>query len=309
VELSVVICTHNPKPPYLRRVLDALRHQSLPKDQWELLLIDNASSEAVAPSWDLSWHPNGRHVLEEKLGLTNARARGLVESSGNILVYVDDDNVLAKDYLAEAARIFQQWPMLGAIGAGICKGEFEVPPPESIQPYLAGLAVRELDRSYWSNLSDFSLALPFGAGLAVRREVAEDYANKVATTPLRQMLGRTGKGLGSGDDSDLAFCAHDLGLGTARFISLQLVHLIPKERLTEDYIVRLNAGFARSGEVLHALRNHGLRHQDRPPLRQLRYFYNFWKKKGMEKNIYRACEKERQNIRRQIDEALRQARP
>ena len=24
------------------------------------------------------------------------------------------------------------------VGAGICKGEFEVPPPESIQPYLAG---------------------------------------------------------------------------------------------------------------------------------------------------------------------------
>jgi glycosyltransferase involved in cell wall biosynthesis len=301
----VVICTHNPKPAYFQRVLEALRHQTLPKDRWELLLVDNASQEPVEARWDLSWHPNGRHILEEKLGLTNARARGLVESSGNILVYVDDDNVLAKDYLIEATHIFQLWPMLGAVGAAVCKGEFEVTPPPSIEPYLAGLAVRELDRSYWSNLAGFSLALPFGAGLCVRREVAEDYANKVATTPLRQMLGRTGRGLGSGDDSDLAFCAHDLGMGTARFISLQLVHLIPKERLTEDYIVRLNAGFARSGEVLHALRSNSLRHQDRPPMRQLRYLYNLWKKKGMEKKIYRATEKERGQIRQQIAEALR----
>ena len=47
VHASVIVCTHNPRLIYLRRVLEALRSQTLPLEQWELLLIDNASSELL----------------------------------------------------------------------------------------------------------------------------------------------------------------------------------------------------------------------------------------------------------------------
>lgn len=298
----MIICAHNPRPGYFRRVLDGLRAQTLPVARWELWLIDNGSREPLT-GWDLSWHPQARCLREEKLGHINARARGIRESTGALLVFVDDDNVLAPDYLAEVTALFEGWPMLGAVGAGVCRGEFEVPPPESIVPYLAGLAVRELDRSYWGNLPGFSRALPFGAGLSVRREVAEDYARKIATDPLRQLLGRTGTGLGSGDDSDLGMCAHDVGLGTGRFVSLKLDHLIPKERLTEDYMIRLNAGFARSGEILHALREGGMRPREGGPPRQIRHYYNVWKRKGFERRLYVACEAAREEARRRLAEA------
>ena len=62
--ISVIICTHNPRPDYLRRVLDALKAQTLPKERWELLLIDNASNEPLSGEWDLSWHPHARHIRE-----------------------------------------------------------------------------------------------------------------------------------------------------------------------------------------------------------------------------------------------------
>jgi glycosyltransferase involved in cell wall biosynthesis len=42
LKVSVVICTHNSRRGYLVRVLDALKAQTLPREQWELLLIDNA---------------------------------------------------------------------------------------------------------------------------------------------------------------------------------------------------------------------------------------------------------------------------
>src|SRR5437588_267862 len=73
--VSVVICSHTPRPAYLERVMAALRLQSLPTSAWELLLIDNASPDPLAARVDLSWHPQGRHVREEKLGLTPARLR------------------------------------------------------------------------------------------------------------------------------------------------------------------------------------------------------------------------------------------
>src|ERR1700744_1685237 len=122
--LSVIIPTHNPRPAYLQRVLEALKAQSLPKEQWELVLVDNASKEPVADRWDLSWHPNGRHVLENELGATQARLRGIRETKGDWLLFVDDDNVLDKDYLREAIKIAESHDSLGVFGGRI-DPEFE----------------------------------------------------------------------------------------------------------------------------------------------------------------------------------------
>jgi glycosyltransferase involved in cell wall biosynthesis len=45
--ISVVIPTHNPRMDYLARVIDALRGQTLSKDLWELVIVDNGSREAL----------------------------------------------------------------------------------------------------------------------------------------------------------------------------------------------------------------------------------------------------------------------
>ena len=46
-DLSVVLCTYNPRPRVLAEVLDALREQTLPKDRWELVVIDNNSDRPL----------------------------------------------------------------------------------------------------------------------------------------------------------------------------------------------------------------------------------------------------------------------
>src|SRR6202034_2788555 len=98
LDVSVIICSLNPRPEYLRRVLESLRAQTLPPDRWELVLVDNASREPLAGRWDLSWHPHGRHAREEELGLTPARLKGIAECRGEIVVFADDDNILAADF-------------------------------------------------------------------------------------------------------------------------------------------------------------------------------------------------------------------
>jgi glycosyltransferase involved in cell wall biosynthesis len=76
-QISVIVCSHNPRIDYLTRVLVALRDQTLSPERWELLLIDNASREPLSNGFDLAWHVRGRHVREEELGLTRARLRGI----------------------------------------------------------------------------------------------------------------------------------------------------------------------------------------------------------------------------------------
>ncbi|MBG1245355.1 glycosyltransferase family 2 protein [Nostoc sp. NZL] len=247
--LSIIICAHNPRFNYLERVLQALKSQSLSKDFWELLLVDNASDKILAAEIDLSWHPQARHIREEQLGLTAARLRGIREATAGVIVFVDDDNVLDSGYLEVTWRISKDFPFIGAWGGQI-KPEFEVTPPSWAKPYLGNLAIREFEGDRWSNLVDQYETTPCGAGLCVRKVVAEKYSELVCKSPKRADMDRKGKMLTSCGDSDLAFTACDMGLGTGLFTSLKLTHLIPSNRLKEDYLLRLVEGLAYSQTML-----------------------------------------------------------
>ena len=105
MDISVFIPTHNPRLDFMRRVLGALRDQTLDKSRWELALVDNRSEKPIAPLFDLSWHPAACHVREEKLGLTPARLAGIRATRADLVVMVDDDNVLFPDYLEKVIKL------------------------------------------------------------------------------------------------------------------------------------------------------------------------------------------------------------
>jgi glycosyltransferase involved in cell wall biosynthesis len=233
-------------------VLDALRAQSLPIEQWELLLIDNASEERLEQGWDLRWHPHARHVREDKLGLTPARLRGISEAKGDLAVFVDDDNVVEADYLSQAVAIANEWPALGAWGGQIT-ASFHETPEEWTRPFLGLLAIRELRKDIWSNSKHAFDAMPCGAGMVVRSGVSHGYKKKVENDPIRATLGRKGSDLASCEDADLAYTAIDLGYGFGVFRALRLTHLIPKERLSEEYLVRLVERMTFSSTLLDAV--------------------------------------------------------
>jgi hypothetical protein len=251
--ISVIICTHNPCEAYLRRTLESLERQNLPKSQWELLLVDNASIKPLRDKWDLSWHPMSRHVREDELGLTPARLRGIREAVGKLVVFVDDDNLLADDYLTETLIIETKFSSLGAWG-GEVRGEFEEEPQTWARPHLGSLAVRALARDYWSNQYSWDAA-PCGAGLCVRKSVADFYAAQVQGDALRLELDRRGQRLTGCGDLDLAYTACDLGLGMGRFKKLRLLHIIPTARLQLSYLKKLFEGNGYSEVMLAAVRD------------------------------------------------------
>jgi glycosyltransferase involved in cell wall biosynthesis len=265
--ISAVICTHNPRSDYLEKVLRALEQQTLPQQKWELIIVDNASDQDLASHLDLSWHPRARIIREEQLGNIWARVRGIREAAGELILYVDDDNVLDVDYLETSLQIALQYPMLGVWGAGVIRGNFEIEPPASIVPYLGNIAVFTNHQDAWSNASHDNHALPVGAGMSLRKQVGKRYADEMQGKEERKFLGRKGSRLTSCEDEDIAMAACSLGLGTARLTALRLTHLIPKERLTEDYFIRLQRGYGYSKVMLNHVRN--LPNYKRSPLRVL----------------------------------------
>lgn len=251
--ISIVICTHNPKKDFIERVLQALEKQTLSKDVWELLLVDNASDRLLSQEINLDWHPQANHIREERLGLTPARLRGIQESKADVLIFVDDDNVLAEDYLDVALRIGKEFPFIGAWG-GQTLPEFEEAPPEWTKLYWWMLALYQFDKDHWSNIPH-SDTNPCGAGICVRKTITEKYASVVSSDSTRSRLDRTGNSLTCCGDTDLAFTAYDLGFGTGKFVDLKLIHLMTSKRLQESYLLKLAEGNGYSELIFESLRN------------------------------------------------------
>ena len=235
-EISVIICTHNPRMDYLDRVLGSLRGQTLSLDRWELVFVDNASTQA--PVINLEWQSLSRIVREEELGVTQARLTGIRESKGELVVFVDDDNVLKPNYLENAIRIASTWPQLGS-WSGRVVPEFEVQPEDSLRPYLWRICIREISSDTWGNTGEPD-TLPWGAGMCMRREILKKYHQESYSKPeIPGFSRRGGQFLASGEDVHIAEIGLAMGFGCGVFCSLELSHLIPKRRVQESYLLRL----------------------------------------------------------------------
>jgi Glycosyl transferase family 2 len=251
--ISVIICTHNPRPDYLRRVLEGLKAQTLPRDEWELLFIDNASNERLASAWDLSWHPRHTHVREDELGLTPARLRAIKETTGELLVFIDDDNQLAPDYLERAAAIGQMSPHLGVFGSGTLEPEFEIEPAAELVPMLGRLALRSVSSRLWTNNPKDSRCVPWGAGLCVTRSVATAYVQMTERLKITHLLDRHGERLYCGGDDLFSWVSARIGCGFGVFPELRITHLIGAHRLNQKYFLSLVHDHAYSHGILNYL--------------------------------------------------------
>lgn len=245
--VSVILCAHNPRPHHFQATLDGLRLQDLPLTEWELLVIDNLSTEPLASRYDVSWHPQGRVIVESNLGLAHARRRGYQEARGELIVHSDDDNILSPDYLRTAWRIRNEFPQVGNFG-GQLSARFDREPRNALEATFG--FPRTLATDQWSNLLDDGRTMPYGAGMCLRREVVALYLDQVARDPRRLILGRTGNRFITGEDIDLNYVAVRGGYGTGLFKALSLVHLIPEARMDAGHVIRYGAGNSYSMVIL-----------------------------------------------------------
>ena len=211
IEVSVVICSHNPRPAYFERTLESLRAQTLAQEKWELLLVDNASQNPLSGQWDLSWQSNARHLQEIELGLAPARRAGMRAAVADLLVFVDDDNVLDPRYLEEALRIKNERPDLGAWGSGAIIPEFETQPSASVEVLLSYLALRETAEPRWGHILPCVDVTPWGAGMCVAPPSRPPISSITATS--RSLLsGVEAAILMSGEDVELCYVACNGGI-------------------------------------------------------------------------------------------------
>lgn len=254
--ISAVIPAHNPDPDHLRQTLLGLRGQVTQGVSLEVVLVNNASTRFPNEAFFSECAPsNFRIVAEPRLGLTAARLSGFAASHGDIVILVDDDNVLAPGYVSEAAKIAADYPLLASWSGNVAL-EFErgaVAPPAIWRGYLTE---RVCTAPIWSNDPGHHASTPWGAGMCVRRSLAEAYRSHCAVDPRLLKLDLSGQQLTYGGDTDIAFFGCRLGFGKGVFPQLRVRHLIPPERCEKSYLLRAAEGHAYS-EYLHYWLLHG----------------------------------------------------
>ncbi|HEY1763622.1 MAG TPA: glycosyltransferase [Opitutaceae bacterium] len=256
IAVSAVIPCHDPDPDRLRQALRAIQAQSLPARQFETILVNNASARFPDDAFFSEFRSERFSIAEERrLGLTAARLNGFAASRGAVVVLVDDDNVLDSNYLAVALQIARDHPHLGS-WSGNVELVFEpdaVPPPGLWRSYLAA---RSAPVAVWSNDPRHNESTPWGAGMCVRRSLADAYRAHCGSDAKRLRLDLQGKSLTYGGDTDIAFFGCGIGFGKGVFPQLHLRHLIPRERCETAYLLRAVEGHAYS-EWLHHWVLHG----------------------------------------------------
>ncbi len=253
LDLTLAICAHNAE----KRLPETLAHvvrQGVPSNlSWELIVIDNASKDdtsAVAESF-ADRIPNLRVIREDRAGLVHARKRAALEARGRIIAFVDDDNWLESDWIAQAVAFLDAHPAVGFIGGKI-DAHFEDPvtkPPDFDERFRDGLAIRDFgDRP--QRLLAPHVDPPPGAGLTGRTPLVRQILVDIGC----QLVGHSGGKLCNGEDTEMGLIAQRLGWETWYVPALKMRHVLPPGRLTDEYLCRLIADGAQSGPWLDYLR-------------------------------------------------------
>jgi len=248
MHISVIIPTHNPDEVRLSRTLAGLCAQTLAAENWECILVNNASTRFPDDTFFRKYGPRNFKVIEEvRLGLNFARACGLSQARAHIAVFVDDDNVLAPDYLSHAIELTEQHRNIGLFGGRI-RPEFEVTPPPWINEFYGILACWDHGNSPLISSAEaygpdgilkWPVFAPVGAGMVLRRTAWKDWLHSVESGSTL-ISDRQGEKLTSGGDNELVLIALKASWQVGYFPSLTLTHLIPTSRLDPSYLARLN---------------------------------------------------------------------
>ncbi|MEY4860339.1 MAG: hypothetical protein RL059_38 [Bacteroidota bacterium] len=258
--LSVIICTFNPDFEYLKRCLVALQNalDLIKTVDSEVILVDNNSSNYVLQNpkiIELLSILGAIRCNETKQGLTFARIRGINTAGGDYLVYLDDDNIVDLDYFQNGIEIIKNHPFVGAF-SGTVNLEYDNPiSAQETLKYHGLLVKRNLTKDLWSNIYFNNETMPCGAGLWIKNDVARQYIINLANRNQNISFDRVGKeDLSSGGDNDLAMTAIDVGYGTGLFHNLIITHLIPENRTSLEYLLKLTEGIEYSSTMLKYVR-------------------------------------------------------
>lgn len=249
--VSVIVCCYNST----RRIRPTLEHLACqvvhPDLRWEVIVVDNASTDGTGAAARAIWGESPSNtpfsvVDQPEPGLSAAREMGLRVAVHDVVVFCDDDNWLAEDYVQNAFESMDTRPKAGAIG-GVGTPVFEEPMPNWFDGYRVYYALGPQGEST-GDISD-DKGYVYGAGLVLRRRAWLALCDRGFTSLL---TGRIGASLASSEDRELCYALRLLGYEIHYVASLEFRHEITARRLQWAYFLSMVEMAHRSTPVMEA---------------------------------------------------------
>ncbi|WP_404783264.1 glycosyltransferase family 2 protein [Altericista sp. CCNU0014] len=138
--VSVIVCTYN-RAQLLKQCLDSLVVQSADRNQFEVAIVDNNSTDntfEISQQY-IAKEPHFRYVTATKQGLSCARNVGWQTALGRYIAYIDDDAIAAPDWLEIALEFIAAHPEIKAFG-GPYDAYTQTQPPDWFPPEYGRLS-------------------------------------------------------------------------------------------------------------------------------------------------------------------------
>jgi glycosyltransferase involved in cell wall biosynthesis len=230
--ISAVICTHN-RAGYLSKAIQSLVDQRIPKDEYEIIVVDNRSTDSTKEVVErFSGLCNIRYIYESNLGLSYARNTGWKSARGRYVAYLDDDAIASPIWLDKILEVFETvTPRPGCVG-GKVEPIWEGPRPIWLSDWLLhGLAIIG-----WSEtprvLTNLSAEWLVGANIAFPIDILESVDGFTSS------LDRIGNNLLSSGDVFLEKQITKMGYSCFYHPEIVIRHHIVKSRLTQSWFIR-----------------------------------------------------------------------
>jgi glycosyltransferase involved in cell wall biosynthesis len=215
--------------------LESVATQRHPAQRWECIVVDNNSKDDTRERVEAfaAAHPDLqlRYVFESNQGLSYARNRGIEEAKGEIIAFVDDDERIVEEFVSAYVELFASHPDAMSAGGKIV-AEYPTGRPRWMSKYAEQPIANPMD--FGKSIKPFPKGrIPGGGNMAMRRSVF-DKIGRFDTS-----LGRTGKQLIGGEESDLFERIEAAGMACYYVPRAVMYHIIPESKLTIDYFRRL----------------------------------------------------------------------
>ena len=231
VLISVIICTHN-RAYYLPKAIQSLIDQRFNPNHFEVIVIDNCSTDDTEVIVKQNARENLRYVYESQLGLSYARNTGWRKAQGKYVAYLDDDAIACPLWLSTILDVFETiQPQPGCVG-----GKAD-PIWEATRPYwLSDELITGLTVIDWSPtpkfLPDLSQQWLVGTNIAFPKAVLEECGGFI------DGLDRSGKHLLSGGDVFLEKKLVQAGYSCYYHPKMAIGHHIQQSRLDKKWFIR-----------------------------------------------------------------------
>ena len=234
VRLTIVIATYN-RAEQLMITLRSVAAQTADKAIWECVVVDNNSKDHTRGNIEqfIADNPslNIRYCLETKQGLSHARNAGISNAQGDIIAFIDDDEHIVPEFVDSYIDLFDSVPQAMSAGGKII-AEYPSGRPKWMSKYAEEPIANPMD--FGETIKPFPKGrIPGGGNMAMRRTAFEKIGVFDTT------LGRTGKKLSGGEESDLFERMKSKGMECYYVPRAVLYHIIPESKLNRDYFSRL----------------------------------------------------------------------